>query len=64
MRATSVGWLKLRSTNPRDHPVIHPNYLSTGNTQATFVSPGPARELGTVHKVPVCPLILTLDPIA
>lgn len=29
MRATSVGWLKLRSTNPRDHPVIHPNYLST-----------------------------------
>ncbi|XP_012886249.1 PREDICTED: choline dehydrogenase, mitochondrial [Dipodomys ordii] len=29
MRATSVGWLKLRSTNPQDHPVIQPNYLST-----------------------------------
>nr|XP_042113881.1 choline dehydrogenase, mitochondrial-like [Peromyscus maniculatus bairdii] len=29
MRATSVGWLKLRSANPREHPVIHPNYLST-----------------------------------
>ncbi|CAI9549445.1 unnamed protein product [Staurois parvus] len=29
MRATSVGWLKLRSTDPRDHPIINPNYLST-----------------------------------
>ncbi|XP_045385931.1 choline dehydrogenase, mitochondrial [Lemur catta] len=29
MRGTSVGWLKLRSTNPQDHPVIQPNYLST-----------------------------------
>ncbi|XP_034514368.1 choline dehydrogenase, mitochondrial isoform X4 [Ailuropoda melanoleuca] len=32
MRSTSVGWLKLRSADPRDHPVIQPNYLSTGYT--------------------------------
>ncbi|XP_078468274.1 choline dehydrogenase, mitochondrial isoform X3 [Lampetra planeri] len=30
LRPTSVGWLKLRSTNPTDPPVIQPNYLSTG----------------------------------
>ncbi|XP_078468273.1 choline dehydrogenase, mitochondrial isoform X2 [Lampetra planeri] len=29
LRPTSVGWLKLRSTNPTDPPVIQPNYLST-----------------------------------
>uniref|UniRef100_A0A8C0GYB2 Choline dehydrogenase n=1 Tax=Chelonoidis abingdonii TaxID=106734 RepID=A0A8C0GYB2_CHEAB len=29
MRSASVGWLKLKSTDPRDHPVIEPNYLST-----------------------------------
>ncbi|KAM7171508.1 choline dehydrogenase, mitochondrial isoform 1-T2 [Macrochelys suwanniensis] len=28
MRSTSVGWLKLKSIDPRDHPVIEPNYLS------------------------------------
>lgn len=29
MRATSRGFLKLRSANPRDHPIIEPNYLDT-----------------------------------
>lgn len=29
MRATSRGFLKLRSANPREHPIIEPNYLST-----------------------------------
>ncbi|XP_078270763.1 choline dehydrogenase, mitochondrial [Rhinoraja longicauda] len=29
MRPTSVGWLKLRSANPKDHPILEPNYLST-----------------------------------
>ncbi|XP_060127423.1 choline dehydrogenase, mitochondrial isoform X2 [Zootoca vivipara] len=29
MRSTSVGWLKLKSTDPREHPVLEPNYLST-----------------------------------
>ncbi|XP_053889666.1 choline dehydrogenase, mitochondrial isoform X2 [Malaclemys terrapin pileata] len=28
MRSKSVGWLKLKSKDPRDHPVIEPNYLS------------------------------------
>ena len=29
MRPTSRGWLKLKSKNPNDHPIIQPNYLST-----------------------------------
>ncbi|NWX88264.1 CHDH protein, partial [Nothoprocta pentlandii] len=29
MRSTSVGWLKLKTTNPNDHPIIEPNYMST-----------------------------------
>jgi len=29
MRSTSRGSIKLRSTNPREHPIIDPNYLST-----------------------------------
>uniref|UniRef100_A0AAQ4PRS5 Choline dehydrogenase n=1 Tax=Gasterosteus aculeatus aculeatus TaxID=481459 RepID=A0AAQ4PRS5_GASAC len=29
MRSTSKGWLKLKSANPLDHPILQPNYLST-----------------------------------
>ncbi|KAJ8394799.1 hypothetical protein AAFF_G00041540 [Aldrovandia affinis] len=29
MRSTSTGWLRLQSTNPLEHPLIEPNYLST-----------------------------------
>ncbi|KAG2917410.1 Choline dehydrogenase [Phytophthora cactorum] len=29
LRATSRGYIKLRSANPRDRPVIQPNYLAT-----------------------------------
>ncbi|KAL8212499.1 UNVERIFIED_CONTAM: hypothetical protein K2H54_048573 [Gekko kuhli] len=29
MRSTSVGWLKLKSTDPKEHPILDPNYLST-----------------------------------
>lgn len=29
MRATSVGTLKLQSRNPKDHPLLDPNYLAT-----------------------------------
>ncbi len=27
MRATSKGWLKLKSKDPRDAPLLQPNYL-------------------------------------
>ena len=33
MRQESRGWLKLRSSDPREHPVINPNYLSTGKNE-------------------------------
>ncbi|RMX48244.1 hypothetical protein pdam_00005452, partial [Pocillopora damicornis] len=29
MRATSRGYVKIKSTSPYDHPIIQPNYLST-----------------------------------
>ncbi len=29
MRPTSVGWIRLKSTDPRLHPSIQPNYLAT-----------------------------------
>ena len=29
LRATSRGYVKLKSRNPYDHPIINPNYLST-----------------------------------
>lgn len=32
MRSTSIGWMKLKSASPLDHPVLQPNYLSTGTT--------------------------------
>jgi choline dehydrogenase len=31
LRATSRGFIKLRSSNPRENPVIQPNYLATEN---------------------------------
>ena len=29
MRATSRGWVKLQSKDPKQHPIIQPNYLDT-----------------------------------
>lgn len=29
MRPTSHGYVKLKSLNPYDHPIINPNYLAT-----------------------------------
>ena len=29
MRATSSGWIKLQSKDPRQHPLLQPNYLDT-----------------------------------
>jgi choline dehydrogenase-like flavoprotein len=30
MRATSRGVIQLKSRDPRQHPIIDPNYLATG----------------------------------
>lgn len=30
LRATSRGWIKLKSKNPKEHVIIDPNYLETG----------------------------------
>jgi choline dehydrogenase len=38
MRQESRGWLKLKSRDPREHPVINPNYLSTGKSINEFIS--------------------------
>ena len=38
MRPESVGHLELISSNWRDHPAIHPNYLSTETDQRTIVA--------------------------
>ena len=38
LRPESAGHLELRSANPEDHPVIHPNYLATPLDQQTIVS--------------------------
>jgi choline dehydrogenase len=37
MRPESAGHLELRSSNIDDHPIIHPNYLSTAIDQQTIV---------------------------
>lgn len=29
LRATSRGYVKLKSSSPYDHPLVNPNYLST-----------------------------------
>ena len=36
MRSESRGWLKLKSKDPRAHPIIDPNYLSTGRMNQTL----------------------------
>jgi choline dehydrogenase len=37
LRPQSTGHLELKSSNPEDHPSIHPNYLSTKLDQDTIV---------------------------
>jgi len=37
-RPESSGFIKLRSSNPRDHPIIQPNYLTKQKDLDTFLS--------------------------
>ena len=37
MRPEARGWIKLRSTDPGDHPVIEPNYLTEERDRREFV---------------------------
>ncbi|MGB7431741.1 MAG: choline dehydrogenase [Ahrensia sp.] len=37
LRPESTGEIRLRSSNPNDHPSIHPNYLATPTDQQTIV---------------------------
>ena len=37
MHPDSRGWIKLRSTDPREHPVMEPNYLSTERDRKEFI---------------------------
>ncbi|TRY81840.1 hypothetical protein DNTS_011406 [Danionella cerebrum] len=43
MRSTSVGWLKLKSRDPMDHPIIQPNYLSTDEKASAPTTFNPSR---------------------
>lgn len=48
MRSTSIGWMKLKSANPLDHPILQPNYLSTGKILSLNCQvPNPSRFLRT-----------------
>ena len=37
LRPTSTGHIALKSTNPREYPAIHPNYLATLEDQKTAI---------------------------
>ena len=62
MRPASTGWLKLRSADPREHPIIEPNYLAEerdrGSLDVIMATPLTSREIvwgkwwGTFAMVP------------
>ena len=37
MRPQARGWIKLRSTDPAEHPIIEPNYLSEEHDRREFI---------------------------